>query len=87
MKTRKMRKVVASVFSVILSSSMLCGTSSALVADDVLNETTDELQQCIIDYIFVKNYISGNIILSNDFSKKLDMNNDGYTNIIDLNHL
>ncbi len=56
---------------------------NALNPDDVLNDSLDDLQQTIVDYIMMKNYISGNISLSQNFREKLDYNNDGVVNILD----
>lgn len=72
----------AAAFAIAVSAAGT-GKLSALSGEDVINDKLDEYQQDIVSYIFVKNYISGNISLSDEFKKKLDTNDDGVINIMD----
>lgn len=85
----KKGKITAMSLSLSMTASIIAGVTNvgALCPDDVLNENVDELQQSIIDYIFIKNYISENITLGSEMKKKLDFNNDGSVNVIDLSHV
>ena len=81
---KKKGKIVSATAAFLIAVSAAgTGKLSALSGEDVLNDSVDEYQQNIIDYVFVKNYISGNIDLSDEFKKKLDINNDGVVNIMD----
>ena len=73
------------VMLALASAGVTVGNSrvSALDYESVLNDNMNELQNCIVDYIFIKNYISGNIYLSEKYIEKLDYNSDGMVNILD----
>ncbi|MBQ9982084.1 MAG: RICIN domain-containing protein [Oscillospiraceae bacterium] len=82
---KKVNKKTSIMLSAVMAISSVTAASNvaALDPEDVLNDTLDELQQTIVDYIMMKNYISGNITLSNGFKIKLDYNSDGTVNILD----
>lgn len=82
---KKVNKKTAVILSLVMALGSVTASSkvAALNPDDVLNDTMDELQQTIVDYIMMKNYISGNITLGNNFKIKLDYNHDGVVNIMD----
>ena len=82
---RKSERKTAAILASAIAVNIACGMAPvrALNPDDVLNDNLDELQQHIVNYIFIKNYVSGNISLSNEFKVKLDYNSDGLINILD----
>lgn len=83
---KKKKAAAALSLGLLLGSATGISSVSALNASDVLNDTLDDLQNTLVDYIFIKNYISGNISLSENFKKHLDYNNDNTVNIMDANH-
>lgn len=84
---KEIRKV-ASALAFIMAVSSVNGiggvTTKALDPEAVLKDDLNELQQTIVDYIFIKNYIAKNVVFSDEFKATLDYNGDGTVNVIDL---
>ena len=84
---KEIRKV-ASALACIMAVSSVNGiggvTTKALDPEAVLKDDLNELQQTIVDYIFIKNYIAKNVVFSDEFKATLDYNGDGTVNVIDL---
>lgn len=84
---KEIRKFAAALACIMAVSSVngIGGiTTKALDPEAVLKDDLNELQQTIVDYIFIKNYIAKNVVFSDDFKATLDYNGDGTVNVIDL---
>ncbi|MDO5559737.1 MAG: RICIN domain-containing protein [Oscillospiraceae bacterium] len=86
----KLKKQTAVFLSCAIAANLMFTgkipkAEAAIDPEHAVNDSLNELEQTVIDYIFLKNYIAKNITINGDLKISLDYNKDGTVNVLDLN--